>query len=315
MHYRYKEDEPVLEELHAFATVVEESSLNRASAVLNISQPALSRKIAKLEADLGTQLFRRIGKRLELTRVGQATYDYALETRQRHNRFLQSIAEQSDAGRASIMIGASLTTLQSTLPDLIQMMTESHPEVDIKAVTGKTHEIVSLVRDKKADLGIVASTIDEPSLRCVPLFDDHLELVLPKGHYLSDYTTAAGTGMSITELSGFPMILFAKGTWYRILTDELFAKYDLQPDVRMEIDSFEAILRLMHTCRAGTLLPKSYMREQLLEDNELIVIPVRELEDTKRTTSLIHPELEGSNPAMRWWIEEIAAHFGSRPIG
>ena len=305
----------MLEELHMFATVVEQSSLNRASAVLNISQPALSRKIAKLESDLGAQLFRRIGKRLELTRVGQATYEYALETGQRHCRFLQSIAEQGHAGRASVMIGASLTTLQTTLPDLIQMMTESHPEVDIKAVTGKTHEIVSLVRDKKADLGIVASVIDEPSLRCVPLFDDHLELVLPKGLYVTDYQSSLHAGMGIAELNDLPMILFAKGTWYRILTDELFAKHELKPDVRMEIDSFEAILRLMHTCRAGTLLPKSYMRERLLEDNELIVIPIRELEETKRTTSLIHPELEGTTPAMRWWIDEIAAHFARRTSG
>ena len=55
----------------------------------------------------------------------------------------------------------------------------------------------------------------------------------------------------IGDLDGMPMILFSKGTWYRILTDELFDKYQLLPDVRMEIDSFEAILRLLHTCRAG----------------------------------------------------------------
>ncbi|HUC92531.1 MAG TPA: LysR family transcriptional regulator [Paenibacillus sp.] len=296
----------MLEELHIFATVVEQSSLNKASSLLNLSQPALSRKIAKLEEELGAMLFRRVGKRLELTRIGQLTYDYALEARRRHFRFLQTISGEGAPGRTSILIGASLTTLQTTLPDLIQMMTESHPEVDIKAVTGKTHEIVSLVRDKKADIGIVASRIDDPALYCVPLFDDHLELVLPKGHYVTD----AGAGsMSISDLNGLPMILFAKGTWYRILTDELFAKYELKPDVRMEIDSFEAILRLMHTCRAGTLLPKSYMRERLLEDNDLTVVPVRELEETKRTTSLIHPEPDGMNPSVKLWVEAIAAFF------
>ncbi|EXX85825.1 LysR family transcriptional regulator [Paenibacillus darwinianus] len=296
----------MLEELHFFATVVEQSSLNKASTLLNLSQPALSRKLAKLEEDLGVLLFRRVGKRLELTRVGQLTYDYALETRRRHFRFLQTISGDGAPGRTSILIGASLTTLQTTLPDLIQMMTESHPEVDIKAVTGKTHEIVSLVRDSKADIGIVASRIDDPALFCVPLFDDHLELALPRGHYVTD---AAPGAMSIADLNGLPMILFAKGTWYRILTDELFAKYELKPDVRMEIDSFEAILRLMHTCRAGTLLPKSYIRDRLLEDNDLTVVPVRELEETKRTTSLIHPGPDRMNPSVKLWVEAIAAFF------
>jgi DNA-binding transcriptional LysR family regulator len=297
----------MLEELNLFAVVVEQSSMNKASAVLNLSQPALSRKIAKLEEELGVELFKRVGKRLELTRIGQLTYDYAVETRHLHLRYLQMVAEYKALGRTMLTIGASLTTLQTTLPDLIQALTERNPELDIKAITGKTHEIVSLVRDKKADLGIVASRIDDPSLRCVPLFDDHLELVLPRA-----LLVAEKSGPEIGYLNGLPMILFSKGTWYRILTDELFEKYRLLPDVRMEIDSFEAILRLLHTCRAGTLLPKSYLRPELLADNDLVTLRIPELEDTKRTTSLIHALDENLSPAIRLWIDEIELMYKKR---
>lgn len=292
------------EEMHVFTVIVEQSSMNKASALLNLSQPAISRKIAKLEQEIGVELFRRIGKRLELTRIGQLTYEYAIQLRQLHRQYLQTVSEFTATGRSSLTIGASLTTLQTTLPDLIQMLTSTHPEIDIKAVTGKTHEIVSLVRDHKADIGIVASSIDDSSLRCIPLFEDHLSLVLPRNQIITDKGI-----LSIQDLTGMPMILFSKGTWYRILTDELFDKYHLQPDVRMEIDSFEAILRLLHTCRAATLLPQSYMRNQLLEDNELIVVPIKELEDTKRTTSLIHADSAALSPSVRLWIKEIAARF------
>ncbi|QAY68248.1 LysR family transcriptional regulator [Paenibacillus protaetiae] len=292
----------MLDELAVLTAVVEQSSMNKAASLLNISQPALSRKIAKLEEELGAQLFRRIGKRLELTRIGQLTYEYALELRQLHYNYLQQISEYVTTGRTSITIGASLTTLQTTLPDFIQSLTLSHPEFDIKAVTGKTHEIVTLVREGRTDIGIVASRIEDPQLHCVPLFEDHLLLVLPKSHVLMH-----DKPLGIHDLDGFPMILFSKGTWYRILTDELFSKYNLQPDVRMEIDSFEAILRLLHTCRAGTLLPKSYMRQQLLDDNELQIVPIRELENTKRTTSLIHNDPELLHPAIRTWIHQLAA--------
>jgi DNA-binding transcriptional LysR family regulator len=278
--------------------------MNKASALLNLSQPALSRKIAKLEQEIGSPLFRRIGKRLELTRIGQLTYEYAIELRQLHRKYLQTVSEFAATGHTSLTIGASLTTLQTTLPDLIQTLTTAHPEIDIKAVTGKTHEIVSLVRDHKADIGIVASSIEDSTLRCIPLFDDHLSLVLPRNQVITDKGT-----LGIQDLTGMPMILFSKGTWYRLLTDELFDKYHLQPDVRMEIDSFEAILRLLHTCRAATLLPQSYMRNQLLEDNELIVVSIRELADTKRTTSLIHADSAALSPSIRLWINEIAARF------
>ncbi|MDQ0060792.1 LysR family transcriptional regulator [Paenibacillus harenae] len=295
------------EELHVFSVIVEQSSMNKASALLNLSQPALSRKIAKLEQDIGSPLFRRIGKRLELTRIGQLTYEYAIELRQLHRKYLQTVTEFTATGRSSLTIGASLTTLQTTLPDLIQMLTSAHPEVDIKAITGKTHEIVSLVREHKADIGIVASSIEDSTLRCLPLFDDHLLLILPRNQVVTDKGS-----LGIMDLDGMPMILFSRGTWYRVLTDELFDKYQLQPDVRMEIDSFEAILRLLHTCRAATLLPQSYMRQQLIDDNELVVVPIRELEDTKRTTSLIHADPAGLSSSVRLWINEIAARFPSK---
>ncbi|NBD26174.1 LysR family transcriptional regulator [Paenibacillus glycinis] len=294
----------MLEELNMFAVVVEQSSMNKASAALNLSQPALSRKIAKLEQELGALLFRRIGKRLELTRIGQLTYDYAVEAGQQHLRFLKLLAEYKHTGRTTFTIGASLTTLQTSLPDLIQALTAHSPELDIKAITGKTHEIVTLVREHKADLGIVASRIDDAQLNCVPLFDDHLVLVLPRNHLIMEKHAPV-----ITDLNGLPMILFSKGTWYRILTDELFEKYRLLPDVRMEIDSFEAILRLLHTCRAATLLPKSYLRPQMLADNDLQVVPIPELEESKRTTSLIFDHSESMSPAVRLWIDEMASHY------
>ncbi|GGF96979.1 LysR family transcriptional regulator [Paenibacillus abyssi] len=297
----------MLEEMHMFSTIVEQSSLNRASAKLNLSQPALSRKIIKLEEELGVELFRRVGKRLELTRIGQITYEFALELRQLQLRYLQSVNEFKAAGRTQLTIGASLTTLQTTLPDLIQVMTSSNPDLEIKAVTGKTHEIVSLVREQKADLGVVASQITDPNLQCIPLFDDHLELVVPKNHLVLERVP------DINDLDGLPMILFSKNTWYRILTDELFHTYQLAPDVRMEIDSFEAILRLLHTCRAATLLPKSYLRQQLLEDNELTVVPVRELEQTKRTTSLIYNNrVDSQGSSVRLWLDEIAALYARK---
>ncbi|MFD0590773.1 LysR family transcriptional regulator [Paenibacillus sp. GCM10027627] len=292
------------EELHVFTVIVEQSSMNKASALLNLSQPALSRKLAKLEGEIGVELFRRVGKRLELTRIGQLTYEYALELRHLHRNFMSTVSEFTATGRSSLTIGASLTTLQTTLPDLIQMLTSTHPEFDIKAVTGKTHEVVSYVREHKVDVGIVASRIDDPALRCVPLFDDHLLLVLPRNHVVTERGS-----LNIHDLDGLPMILFSKGTWYRILTDELFDTHDISPDVRMEIDSFEAILRLLHTCRAGTLLPKSYMREQLLDDNDLLVVPIKELEEAKRTTSLIHIDPAALSPSVRQCISEITARF------
>jgi DNA-binding transcriptional LysR family regulator len=230
---------------------------------------------------------------LELTRAGQVCYEYAVEQRKLNREFLQTLgAFKTGDTPSSLIIGASLTTLQSTLPDLITLYTQDYPLTDVKALTGKTHEIVTYVKEKKVDIGLVASTIDHLGLECVPLFDDHLCLLLPAGHPYQDRKA-----LTIRDINELPMILFSKGTWYRILMDELFLRYAVFPDVKMEIDSFEAIIRLVSTCKVATMLPKSYLRHNLLENNELRIRDIPELEQTKRTTSLIFSN-EGANNAL-----------------
>ncbi|WP_010271165.1 LysR family transcriptional regulator [Paenibacillus senegalensis] len=294
-----------MEDLYAFATVVEQKSLNRASGVLKLSQPALSRKIMGLEAELGIQLFERKGKRLELTRAGQVCYEYAVELRKIHREMVQTLSQfRSGLSTLSLTIGASLTTLQSTLPDLITFYTNDFPHTDIKALTGKTHEIVTMVREKKVDIGLVASQSESPGLTCLPLFEDHLCLVLPAGHPLAEMKA-----IKMKNIQDLPMLLFSKGTWYRVMMDELFHKYAVFPNVKMEIDSFEAIIRLVSSIKVATLLPKSYLRGHLLDNNDLSVRTIPELEERKRTTSLMYITEAAADPVISTFIGKAREYF------
>ncbi|MCZ8516817.1 LysR family transcriptional regulator [Paenibacillus filicis] len=300
-----------MELMEVFAVVVEQQSLNKASQLLNLSQPALSRKIMRLEEDLGVELFKRKGKRLELTRAGEVCYEFALEQKRLEHKLQRALqAFKTDTQQASLIVGASLTTLQSTLPDLLTLFTKEFPTIDIKAVTGKTHEIVSLVKERKVDIGLVASKIDDAHLNCLPLFDDHLCLVLPRIHPLSGQHA-----LDIADLQDLPMILFSRGTWYRILMDELFQRNAVHPDVKMEIDSFEAIIRLVSTCQTATLLPQSYLRRNLIEDNELTVRHIPALQQTKRTTSLLYTEEAVLQPATKRFVEQAVLHYRADPAG
>lgn len=300
------EVQPLLDLMKIFVTVVEHQSLNRAAKVLNISQPALSRKISGLESALGVSLFERRGKRLVLTDVGETCLSYAREFLRLEQRLMNTLAERRPENKYKLVIGASLTTLQSSLPDLIALLQSSGVPLEISAITGKTHEIVRHVQEHRADLGIIASSVQKADLECVPLFEDHLVLAVPSNHELSRRDP-----VPITALQELPMILFSKGTWYRVLMDELFERYGLKPQIRMEIDSFEAILRLIGTLRLAALLPASYLKGREVEDNDLSVIEIEELKATKRTTCLIFSKERSFPGDLRRAIGQAAARLRS----
>lgn len=292
------------EPLHIFCTVVEQKSLNQAARLLNLSQPALSRKIRQLEDTLDTALFERKGKRLVLTEAGRVAYGYAQDMIRLEKQFRDELQRLDPAPKRKLTIGASLTTLQATLPDLIARLSERFPDTDLKAITGKTHEIVEMVNEHKVDFGLVASFIERKDTVCIPLFDDHLCLVLPAVHLL-----AIRDSVSIQDLKDLPMILFSRGTWYRVLMDDLFLRYGIRPEIKMEIDSFEAIVRLVSTTRTATLLPHSYLRKSILSDNELVVVPVPELLQTVRTTSLIYSKSVRLEDAVGPIVRQAASMF------
>ncbi len=115
--------------------------------------------------------------------------------------------------------------------------------------------------------------------------------------------------MTVHDLHELPMILFSRGTWYRVLMDEMFHRCGVHPDVKMEIDSFEAIVRLVATCQTATLLPESYLRHPLVGNNELTVRFVPELEQTKRTTSLLYTEEAALEAPIRRFIDLAVKHY------
>lgn len=287
----------------AFLTIVEQQSMNKAAQYLHLSQPALSRKIQKLESSLGVPLFIRTGKKLELTRTGQICYDRLRLLKDQEHQMIRDLQMYRSDQQSQITIGASLTTLQSTLPELITAYTAMQNRHEIKVVTGKTHEMVNLVRERKVDLGLIATTIHQSGIECVPLFGDHLELVVTENHPLTRISP------TINDLNQLPMILFSTGSLYRVLMDEMFQRYGIFPQVKMEIDSFEAMIRLVATFRVAALLPKSYLFGSMLSQNGLTVVELPELKHTIRETSLIYLEDEPLNPASLQFLAISKSHF------
>ncbi|MBV8914710.1 MAG: LysR family transcriptional regulator [Acetobacteraceae bacterium] len=157
----------------------------RAAALLQISQPAVTRQIAELEASLGTRLIVRTSRRVELTVAGQALLDEAPALLE-HAHALATHAGRAARGQVGqLNIGFRDSAANSFLPEVIRRFSARFPDVklSLKELRSGSEQLVALERHE-IDVGFVRPPIDHPSLRAEIILDEPLVAVLPADHPL-----------------------------------------------------------------------------------------------------------------------------------
>jgi LysR family transcriptional regulator, benzoate and cis,cis-muconate-responsive activator of ben and cat genes len=171
-----------LRHLRYFVAVAHESSFTRASERLHISQPPLSQQIAQLEDELGTRLFVRTSRRVELSMAGVAFLEHAVAILERvdHARSEVRAIGSGSAGRLDIGLSGSL--LLGPLPQLIAAYRRSFPAVDVVL-----HEMTPAAQlegllDRKLALSLSRTALNDDTLRSEMVWPDPVVVALPRGH-------------------------------------------------------------------------------------------------------------------------------------
>jgi DNA-binding transcriptional LysR family regulator len=156
-------------------------TLSGAGRELHLSQPAVSLQMKDLGAEVGVELFRMRGKRLELTDAGEELVRYA-------DRILGLVEEAPEAARAKarrgglVRLAASSTPGVSLLPDLIAGYRRSRPEVLVMLTVTNTEDVEERIRRAEVDLGVVGGRLASGDLRVEPWWKDELVLVVSPSH-------------------------------------------------------------------------------------------------------------------------------------
>lgn len=173
-----------LRHLRYFLALARELSFTRAAQRLHVSQPPLSQQIRSLEEELGTQLFARTSRRVELTAAGEVFLEHA-------RAVLERIAQASSQARAigagtsgHLEIGLSGSLLLGPLPRLIASYRRSFPGVAVVL-----HEItpaaqLAALRDGKIDLSFSRTAINDDVFASELAWTDPVVVALPRGHRL-----------------------------------------------------------------------------------------------------------------------------------
>ena len=194
MHYDVE-----LQQIHQFLAVAKAENFTAAAQELGISQPALSRIIAKLEKIVGEPLFERRPRGVKLTDLGSFFMSRANQIK---DLVEQTFAELNEASnRGQIRLALIPTIAPFLLPKLLKTFGKQQPDIKIQVQEDTTQNILQMCKDGDIDLAIVALPINEKYLETVPLFDEELILVLPKGHPLEQKKR-----LRLADIQEFPFI-------------------------------------------------------------------------------------------------------------
>ena len=218
-----------LEELEWFVVLAEAEHVTDAAAELGVSQPTLSRALARLEAQAGVQLFDRVNRRLRLNPYGQIMLEHARRSIAEMRSATDRIAalRDPDSGRVRLAFLHSLASWY--VPDRLRRFRQEWPGIGFDLFQGPAPEIARRVLDGHADLGITAPRPDGPGLVWRELYVERLCLAVPRGHRL-----AGRTRVRLSAAADEPFVALEEQYGLRQLTDDLCAQDGVTPDIVFE---------------------------------------------------------------------------------
>ena len=234
-------------QLRYFQAVARHQHVSRAAAELRVAQPALSRAIARLEAELGVPLFDRRGRRVRLNRFGAmflARADRALDELDQGQHELRDAA-----GLAQGTVAVAAETLR-TLSGLVAGFLAGHPGVRFRLFQSPAPVMAAQLQAGEVDLCLASQPLDGPGFRSVELLSEEVLLAVPPAHHLAGHTRAEAGA-----LAGEPIVTTRPGYWQRALTDRLFAGAGTEPVIVCEGDEPYAIRGLISAGVGIGLMP------------------------------------------------------------
>ena len=242
-----------IKQLRYFKRVAEMGSVSKAAAALSVAQPAISRQIAHLEAELGTPLFYRNGRGVSMTEAGQALFARVSTVLEELRRAEQEVRDMIGVATGSVTLGTPPTVAQVFVVPLIKRLRARHPHLSLEVAEAFSGYVNEWLTNGALDVAVL---YDAPRTR-------HLateELLSEKLFYIAspewaDAGGGAGDTVRLADLTDVPMILPRRPHGLRLLIDRMAGTVGVDLDVVSEIDALSVIRELVTSGVGATILP------------------------------------------------------------
>jgi DNA-binding transcriptional LysR family regulator len=238
-----------LRQMEYLLAVAEERHFTRAAELAGISQSGLSAAIRSLEDELGTPLFDRTTRRVELTDAGLALVPHARQMLAQASQARDAVVKASREVTGSLRIGAEQCLGFIDVSALLERFHRRHPHVETHFTQAGSQELIALTRSGDIDVAFVAAIRHLGALPHRTLGHESLVLLTHPEHPLS-LDTSLGAEVPWHALENEDFIDFAHSWGVRTLNDEAFATHGIHRHVRSTVNDVHTLLDLV-TRRLG----------------------------------------------------------------
>ncbi|HHY73392.1 MAG TPA: LysR family transcriptional regulator [Bacillus bacterium] len=237
-------------QINYFQTVAKTQHITRAAEQLSISQPALSRSIAKLEDELGVKLFDRKGRNIYLNRYGKMFLKRVEQSIEQIEIGRQEIMDEVHPNHGTISLAFLPSQGISFVPDMLSAYRGMYPNVKFLLHQASNEEILKQVKSRKVDLALLMLLQDEQEILWQPLLTEQLFLIVSVNHWLADYNK-----VDLKMIKDEPFISFKKGYGLQTIIQNFCLKAGLTPDIVFEGEDIGTVSGLVGAQLGVSLVP------------------------------------------------------------
>ncbi len=246
-----------LTDLRLFQAIAESQSLSGGAAAIHITASAASYRLKNLELALGTPLFVRAARGMELTAAGTALLGHVRELLRGLERMHGELGRFSAGLKGNIRLIANSSSLNGFILPSVGRFLNAHPEVNIDLEERASRAIAAAIAAGEADVGVLAGEVETQGVRWMPYAVDELILAVPADHPLTREAQAQPGGVRFGAALEHDFVCPGRDTSNVVFLRDTAHRLGRSPNVRLHAPTFDAVLALVEAGVGLALVPRS----------------------------------------------------------
>ncbi|HUX03939.1 MAG TPA: LysR substrate-binding domain-containing protein [Acidimicrobiales bacterium] len=266
-----------IRQLEALVAIADHGTFSRAADALGTVQSNISSRVARLEAELGTELVDRSNG--TVSESGALVVHRARRILNEVGAIASDVSELNADIRGQVTLGMIGTAGRWIIPMLLQAQRASYPHIALRIIEGSNSALEPQVVNGQLDLAVLAWPVLAPELTKSDLFSEDLVLIVDRDHPLA----LAGSSVNFQTLAQYELLLPLPGTTLRRELDDACRQHGVELRPLIEVDGLRTIASLTFDGHGPSILPATILSHHLTDK----FVPVHIEGMAKRRVSLV----------------------------